>query len=117
MEEKVRFQGEEFKSKLQEDQIVKLKEQILRLQKQKGILENDREKIEEEREIEKESWGRERSIKEGHVKDERRKRSLLEAKLNNKDEFIEKLLDMLKVPLSGINDNSNRYNFQLNYLF
>ena len=106
MEERSRFEGEEFKNKLQEEQISKLKAHILKLQKQKTALENEREKAEDAWEDERENWGRERGLKDGLVKDERRKRVHLESKLTNKDDFIEKLLDMLKVP--GFRDNPNR---------
>lgn len=108
MQERSKFEGEEFKNKLQEEKIEKLKGQILKLQKQKNGIENEREKAEEEWEGERDNWTRERAVKDGLIKDERRKRTHLENKIHNKDDFIEKLLEMLKMPMSGYQKNSGR---------
>jgi hypothetical protein len=108
MQERAKFEGEEFKNKLQEEKIEKLKGQMLKLQKQKTAIDNEREKAEEEWEGERENWVRERALKEGLIKDERRKRTHMENKIQNKDDFIEKLLEMLKVPMSGYRENNGR---------
>ena len=102
------MEGEEFKNQLQEEKIDKLKQQILKLQKQKNLLEKEKEDLEHSWEDERENWNKERGLKEGFVKEERRRRNALESKMSNKDEFIEKLLDMLKIPLKGYKDNTNR---------
>lgn len=101
MEGRSRLETQDFNQRLQDEKIDKLKAQVLRLQKQKDALEKEREKGEEDWALEKEDWLRERAGRDGQVKDERRKAALLEAKLQNKDDFIEKLLDMLKIPLKG----------------
>lgn len=116
MEGQSRLEGEEFRNRLQEEQIEKLKVQVMKLQKKGGALETEREQYEESWEEQKQGWERERGVKEEQVKLERRKRVHLENKLGAKDEFIEKLLDMLKMPLSGYRDSAKRLGDSADFL-
>lgn len=108
MEGRSKLETQDFDRKLQGEQIEKLKAQVLKLQKQKDATEKERETVEEDWIREKEDWARERQTRDGKAKDERRKAETLEAKLNHKDDFIGKLLDMLKIPLKGQKEGVQR---------
>lgn len=99
---------QDFNQRLQTEKIEKLKAQVLKLQKQKDSLDRERDQGEEGWETERENWAKERALKEEMVREERRRCSLAETKCGHKDEFIEKLLDMLKIPLKGYKEGLQR---------
>ena len=108
MQGKSKLETQNFNQQLQEEKIGKLKSQVLKLQKQKDGLDREKEQGEDGWEMERENWAKERALKEGQIKEERRRRNMLETKLTNKDDFVEKLLDMLKIPLKGYQEGGKR---------
>lgn len=102
IQETAQRESEEFRNKLLEEKITKFKTQVLKLQQTKGDLEFKREKIEGEMDQAKEDWELQKRLTRELSKKEKMQKEMFEQRSQLKEDFIEKLLDMLKIPLIGL---------------
>jgi chromosome segregation ATPase len=102
-------ENEEFKNKLLEEKLAELKEKIAMLQESKRDAELESEKKEGLLTKSKEDWEKQNKLNQEFMKREEMQKDLLLGKIKNKDEFIQKILETLKLPKNNLHDwNSQR---------